>query len=81
MIQNIMFVDGGTFCAGLPFSDHFAKGTPSRFSAKMFIFVLVQRNLIMSKMQRKIIFDHSSHRLSMYMFTSYQKAKIKMQIF
>ena len=39
------------------------KVPPSRFLAKMFIFVLVPRNLIMSKVQRKIIFDHSSDRL------------------
>ena len=32
---------------GLPFSDNFAKGTPTRFFAKMLIFVLVPRNLIM----------------------------------
>ena len=38
---------------------------PSRFLAKMFIFVLVPRTLIMSKVQQKIkiIFDHSFHRL------------------
>ena len=28
MIQNIIFVSCGTFCPGLPFSDHFDKGTP-----------------------------------------------------
>ena len=39
------------------------KGTPSRFLTKMVIFVLVPINLIMSKIQRKIIFDHSSHRI------------------
>ena len=65
MIQNIILVNGGTFCPGLPFLDHFDKGTPSRFLAKMFIFVLVPRNLIliMSKVQWKIIFDQSSQRL------------------
>ena len=44
------------------------KVPPSRFLAKMFIFVLVPRNLIMSKVQRKIIFDHSSHRLTLQQF-------------
>ena len=63
MIQNIIFGNCGTFCPGLPFSDHFDKDTPSRFLAKMSIFVLVPRKLIMSKVQREIIFDHSSHRL------------------
>ena len=53
-------------------ADHFApvylsriiliKVPPFRFLAKMFIFVLVPRTLIMSRVQRKIIFDHSSHR-------------------
>ena len=52
MIQNIIFVNGGTFCPGLPFFDHFDKGTPSRFLAKMFIFVLVPRNLIMSNYEK-----------------------------
>ena len=42
------------------------KCTPSRFLAKKIIFVFVPRNLIMSKVQRKIIFDHSSHRLYEY---------------
>ena len=37
------------------------KVPPSRFLAK--IFVLVLRNLIMSKVQRKIIFDHLSLRI------------------
>ena len=63
MIQNIIFGNCGTFCHGLPFSDHFDKGTPSRFLAKMSIFDSVPRNLIMSKVQREIIFAHSSHRL------------------
>ena len=27
-MQNIIFGTGGTFCPGLPFSDHFDKGTP-----------------------------------------------------
>ena len=63
MIQNIIFGDGGTFCPGLPFSDHFDKGTCSIFLGKMFIFVVVTEILIMSKAQQKIIFDHSSHRL------------------
>ena len=40
------------------------KVSPSRFLAKIFIFVLVPGNLIMSKVQRKIIFDHSSHSLT-----------------
>ena len=71
MIQNIIFGDGGTFCPGLPFSDHFDKGTCSRFLGKMFSFVLVPRNLIMSKVQQKIIFAHSSHRLIL------QNSKIK----
>ena len=61
MLQNIIFVNGGTYCPGLPFSDHFVR--PSRFLVKMFIFVLVPRNLIMSEVQRKINFAHSSHRL------------------
>ena len=60
MIQNIIFGNGGTFCPCLPFSDHFDKGTASRFLARMFIFVLVPINLNMSKVQRKNIFDHSS---------------------
>ena len=47
--------------------DHFwiilIKVPPSRFLAKMFIFVLVPWNLIMSNVQQKNIFYHSSHRL------------------
>ena len=65
MIQNIILGNGGTFYPGLPFSDHFDKGTSYRFLAKMFIFVLVPRSLIMSKVQREIIFGHSSHRLKL----------------
>ena len=48
MIQYIIFGNGGTFYPGLPFSDNLDKGTPSRCFAKMFIFVLVLRNIIMS---------------------------------
>ena len=48
MIQNMKFGNGGTFYPGLPFSDNFDKGTPSSFFAKIFIFFLVPRNLIMS---------------------------------
>ena len=59
MTQNIIFGNGETFCPGLPFSDHFDKGTPSRFSVEMFVFVSIPRNIIMSK----IIFGHSSYRL------------------
>ena len=51
MIQNIIFGNGGTFYLGLPFSNTFDKGTPSRYFAKMFIFVLVPINLIMSGVQ------------------------------
>ena len=40
MIQNIIFGNDGAFCPGLPFSNHFDKGTPSRFLTEMFIFVL-----------------------------------------
>ena len=48
MTQNIIFGNSGTFHPGLPFSDNFDKGTSSRCFAKIFIFVLVPRNLIMS---------------------------------
>ena len=64
MIQNIIFGNGGTFRPGLPFSDNFDKGTPSRFFSKMFIFVLVPRNLIMSGVRPDSIlspFWKSSH--------------------
>ena len=37
-----------SFYPGLPFSDHFDKGTPYGFFAKMFILVMVPRNIIMS---------------------------------
>ena len=55
----------------LPVSDHFDKGTPLFFFVKMFIFVLVPRNLIMSKVQREIIFDHSSHILFIAVFSHF----------
>ena len=67
MIRNIIFGNGGTFYPGLPFSDNFGKATPSRVFAKMFIFVLVPRNLIMSGVRPDSIsspFWKSSHRLS-----------------
>ena len=51
MMQNIISVNGGTFRAGLLFSDNFDKDTTSRFVAKMFIFVLVLGNLILWNLQ------------------------------
>ena len=55
MIQDIIFGNGGTFYSGLPYLDNFDKGTPSGFFSKMFIFVLVPRNLIMSGVRRDCI--------------------------
>ena len=69
MIQNIIFGNGG-----LPISDNFAKGTPSRFFAKMFIFVLVPRKLIMSGVRPDSIlspFWKSSHRLYLLPLTGF----------
>ena len=67
MIQNIIFGNGGIFYPALPFLGYFDKGTPSRFFAKMFIFVLVPINLIMSGVRPDSIqspFWKSSHRRS-----------------
>ena len=51
----IILVNDVTFYPGLPFSENFAKGTPYRFFAKMFIFGLVPRNLIKSGFRRDSI--------------------------
>ena len=61
MIPNIIFGNGGIFYPGLPFSV-----PPFRLFAKIFIFVFVPRNLIMSGVRPDSIlslFWKSSHRL------------------
>ena len=70
MIQNIIF-DNDNFAPLHHFRIILTKVPPCRFLAKMFIFVLVPGNLIMSKAQRKSIFDHSSHRLSLVFLNKY----------
>ena len=52
MIQNNILGNGGTFAPVYHFRIIMIKVPPSRFLAKIFIFVLVPRNLIMSKVQR-----------------------------
>ena len=49
---------------------------PCRFFTKMCISVLVPKNLIMSKDQRKYIFDHPSYRLIIPVFKKYTTPKI-----
>ena len=48
MMRNIIFGNGGRFYPGLPIRIILTKVPCSRFFAKMFIFVFVPRNLIMS---------------------------------
>ena len=63
MIRNIIFVNGGTF---YPCRIILTKVPSSKFFAKMFIFVLVSRNLIMSGVRPDSILGplwKTSHRL------------------
>ena len=53
MIQNIIFANGGTFCPGLPFSDHFDKGTPSRF---VYLFFWYQETQLWVKFNGTLFF-------------------------
>ena len=53
--QNNLGIDTSYVQISLIVADIWYKIPPSRFLAKMFIFVLLPRNLFMSKIQRKII--------------------------
>ena len=73
MIHNVILRNGGTFHPGLPFSDDFDKGNPSRFFTRMFIFVLVPSNLIMSGVRPdSILGPFGNHPTAQHEFPKWQ---------